>query len=169
MYWPAEPQVWKGHGHPSTPAISIVVCRTQATSALMQHVQPSTQAGSNLAGLRRREGQKCSQPAPGPRPCCCCWCFCCCCLFATSSCPTVEKRNHFHGGDLHPMAASHVRPSATGDGRNHQRRGYPKDTSPLPAVPVHGYPHTHDGAINKHNSTTHMAKREGHENTPTRA
>ena len=31
-------------------------------------------------------------------------------LFATSSCPTVEKRNHFHGGDLHPMAATHVRP-----------------------------------------------------------
>jgi hypothetical protein len=25
-----------------------------------------------------------------------------------------------------------------------------------------------DGAINKHNSTTHMTKREGHENSPTR-
>ncbi len=59
MYWPAEPQVWKGHRHPSTPAITIVICRTQATSALMQHVQPSTQRGSNVAGRRRREGQTC--------------------------------------------------------------------------------------------------------------
>ena len=24
--------------------------------------------------------------------------------------PNGRKRNHFHGGDLHPMAATHVRP-----------------------------------------------------------
>ena len=51
MYWPAEPQVWKGHRHPSTPAITNVICRTQASSALMKHLQPSPQAGSTVAGL----------------------------------------------------------------------------------------------------------------------
>ena len=66
MYWPAEPQVWKGHGHPSTPAITNVICRTQASNALMKHLQPSPQAGSTVAGLRRREVQSGPNPPMGP-------------------------------------------------------------------------------------------------------